>query len=559
MTTETLTPTPGPACASFAALLPVLDDAETESAATAALRAHLPTCAYCRAQLAAYDQLDAALVRALGPSAVAPLRTDDLLAAVFAASPEVTAWHSGTGAEQAVAMSSLRPRAPRPVAFRPRGPRRFSGLAALAAVLLVAVLAGVVFAGRRPGPASGGPHPTTTTLPAQTIAPTATLVPRGSPTASSNCSGPAGGHSALHASLTRVALVSPTAGWALGTISNPNNPNGSQGGGVLLAFDGVQWCEVGQSYNQQLNAISMDAPNDGWIVGNGGLLLHYDGATWTQVQAPTGLDLHDVQMLAPKDGWAVGSNENQVVALHYDGGAWHMVPLPAAFANGPGQLITFMSIFMVSPTDGWAAGADYPNLAGAGSSTDAPTGYLLHYIAGAWQIAATFPRLAVDSLSLSSSTDGWAAADKYPTGSGESPSPVMLRLAQGRWSEFGTPQGDTYLYNSIVNHMTDSAAGSRWLITHDGTNAGNGYSTAAYTFNGSAWNHFTFPAGVGHDAADIYDVAAVPGTNDAWAVGLAWNRPAPNVCGPPNYTGCDGTYRPLIEHYVNGDWLVFAD
>ncbi len=51
----------GPECARYRSLLPQFRQGTLSPADERNLRAHLATCAYCRAQLATYDRLDAAL------------------------------------------------------------------------------------------------------------------------------------------------------------------------------------------------------------------------------------------------------------------------------------------------------------------------------------------------------------------------------------------------------------------------------------------------------------------------------------------------------------------
>src|SRR6185437_16322578 len=107
---------PGPACAQFADLLPVLDDIAGPEAAAA--RAHLNMCAWCQAQQRADNRLEAALRRALGKAATPRLSTEDIMASLL---------DNEHASEQTPSRSSLRPRGV------------ISGVAALAAVVLLAL------------------------------------------------------------------------------------------------------------------------------------------------------------------------------------------------------------------------------------------------------------------------------------------------------------------------------------------------------------------------------------------------------------------------------------
>src|SRR5262245_58936337 len=69
----------GPECASFAPLLPVLEDLPPEAPGTVEARAHVAACAYCRAQRGAYDRLDEALLRHFGTDASPFITTEQIM------------------------------------------------------------------------------------------------------------------------------------------------------------------------------------------------------------------------------------------------------------------------------------------------------------------------------------------------------------------------------------------------------------------------------------------------------------------------------------------------
>src|ERR1051326_3076145 len=76
---QTSQPQPTALCASFAALLPLLDGPGIAAAAAARVRAHLSTCPYCQAQRALYTRLDAAVMRYFGPAGPALYQTEDIM------------------------------------------------------------------------------------------------------------------------------------------------------------------------------------------------------------------------------------------------------------------------------------------------------------------------------------------------------------------------------------------------------------------------------------------------------------------------------------------------
>ena len=77
-TQHTPHPRPTATCATFAALLPVLEDPGIEAHEAAQARTHLATCAYCQAQLANYERLGTVMRRYMGPSETPKPRTEEI-------------------------------------------------------------------------------------------------------------------------------------------------------------------------------------------------------------------------------------------------------------------------------------------------------------------------------------------------------------------------------------------------------------------------------------------------------------------------------------------------
>ncbi|HEX5441409.1 MAG TPA: zf-HC2 domain-containing protein, partial [Ktedonobacterales bacterium] len=77
----------GPECPRYDELLPQFRQGTLTHAEDASLRAHLATCAYCQAQLAAYDRLDAALYAYIGRFARTAPAADDLVRLAVARVP----------------------------------------------------------------------------------------------------------------------------------------------------------------------------------------------------------------------------------------------------------------------------------------------------------------------------------------------------------------------------------------------------------------------------------------------------------------------------------------
>lgn len=145
-------PLPGSDCAAIGPLLPLLHSPELDAEEAQRIQWHVESCAWCQHQLATYDALDSALRQQFGGPTTPFLSLEDL---VYDTDPADTtpAW----------VMEPMT----RPPAYHRRRPGRFSGLAALAAAILVIAFAGVIFAQRGAFLGLGaGPH--STPNPAQT-------------------------------------------------------------------------------------------------------------------------------------------------------------------------------------------------------------------------------------------------------------------------------------------------------------------------------------------------------------------------------------------------------
>lgn len=127
-------PLPGPDCAVIGPLLPLLHSLELDAEEARRVQRHVESCVWCQHELATYDALDGALRLQFGGPAIPFLTMEDLM---YDTDPAHTtpAW-------------VMEPLTQPPADHRRRRPGRFSGLAALAAVLLLVAFAGLVFAQR---------------------------------------------------------------------------------------------------------------------------------------------------------------------------------------------------------------------------------------------------------------------------------------------------------------------------------------------------------------------------------------------------------------------------
>jgi hypothetical protein len=188
-----------------------------------------------------------------------------------------------------------------------------------------------------------------------------------------------------------VTDISPTDAYAFGN-------NSALASGELEHWNGTAWSQVtyplptNTGYDQTLNAISADGPNDVWAIGEyllqvGSALrwetfaLHFNGSTWSDVSMPlvSGSDnllvyqLNAMDAISPTNVWAVGgSGDNaspyggtpsNTLIEHWNGTAWSVVASPS---TGTDDNLT--GVTAVSTTNIWAVGYAIPSGASNGQT-----------------------------------------------------------------------------------------------------------------------------------------------------------------------------------------------
>ncbi len=125
--------------------------------------------------------------------------------------------------------------------------------------------------------------------------------------------------------LMGLAMVSASEGWAVGYTPNGTGPHpaGPQMG-LIAHYQNGAWTTqrtvAGPASDTffSLSAVAMVSASEGWAVGNEGTILHYQHGSWSQVQSPTDKNLESMTMVSPTEGWAMGAG----IILHYLNGAW---------------------------------------------------------------------------------------------------------------------------------------------------------------------------------------------------------------------------------------------
>jgi hypothetical protein len=459
-----------------------------------------------------------------------------------------------------------RPMSTSPV--RRRGRRVFTETAAVAAVLLVAVAATLLFHGGFGGPGA--------------VRPDAQLM--------------------LHS----VSMVSPYEGWAVGGQDWNTSGGNDEGSGttILYHYKDGHWTPVYIPISDPaipdgsypvLQAVSMVSPTDGWAAGSlvkgsvKAFFLHYDGTSWKEVdpivpqselqylppgtpRVPAFIDLSSLQMLSATDGWAAGGLHTQdggFALLHYTGSAWVSATVddPRCYeTTSAPQSYTcrFFGLDMVSPQEGWAVGGSgefaYTQQANGKQvlTSDTSAGVIAHFAGGRWSIEAIFPYANLQRVAMVSATEGWAFGTQYAAGGSfqRTQRPLLLHYANGTWSEAASPldalpSGDVYYGALAFTSATDG-----WLVVTE--YAAQDKMTHTHPillhFTDGQWTRVDLPDVPGRITYGIDDLTMVS-PQEGWAVGAGWLPPADGKLNP-GHTGFDTPTRLLILHYVHGAWSV---
>jgi hypothetical protein len=496
----------------------VLNEQATNADLAASARAHLATCAYCQQQLADYERLDLDIRRYLGPSGPPRYRTEELMKDILEGAAEQPA------APSVPPLAPVAPASPQSRGTAVPGTRRvLSGLGALAAVLVIALLAATLFARFAPR------HPTPAT--------------KGTPIVKGTSTPPL--ESGLQGQVWDIAMVSASEGWAVGEADHPLANGGVSPQALVRHYQHGAWSSQVLPIGGVLTGISMVSASEGWAVGRGFevgkpdsvLLLHYDGHTWKQVPGPQRADAEQVQMLSASEGWAVGDGS----ILHYDGRTWRRQALPTSLGLSAAKTIYVSDISMLSPAEGWAVGTLQVNGNGDTSKANPPSsGVILHYIGGYWTVQKIIQRAGLAGVSMLSAADGWVSGSISEANIPGYTAPLLLHYSGGQWAQAPQPLNlGSYLITGSFGPISMVSSTDGWVTSFD---SGLLHSILLH-YDGTAWSKVELP-----NIQNIIEYSlnnlAMLSANEGWAVGVV------------NVTS--SLASPLMLHYLNGVWSVYS-
>jgi len=448
-------------CSRMAPLLPLLAEHLLSERDAGQLQEHLVGCAYCRSELASYDQLDGALRQRYGAAHRVPSYAGEIMRTI-------------RQREEAVTIMPRRSFA--------RVGRIYGGslIGAIAAILVVVLLT-QHFSVHRSSPLA---TPFMATIPVLT--PSQLVRPP-------------------QVQLESISMVSSSDGWAGGYLLEV--PMG-QSTALVLHYNGTTWKQVPfpSSNSSDIIGLSMGSAADGWATDSN-QLFHYTGGRWTAgpivadlLTSPTNAPpyaLNSITMLSATEGWAVGDSfqgqqntptgqsVTEGLVLHYVHGVWSLATgLPDA-----SDLFYYnlFNITMLSAGEGWAVGE-------SSSPQDGRRAFALHYHQGIWMRYVIPVSAQLNVVVPVSDHEAWAF------GKGEGGKGVILHFFNGQWTQ------DAY---TTTNTIFSAAKTSQTDIWCD--NGGGSF----LHYDGASWQPVAF-----HTSVDIRKMAFV-GSGEGWAVGMS--------------------------------------
>ncbi len=324
---------------------------------------------------------------------------------------------------------------------------------------------------------------------------------------------------------------------------------------VLPSLQGSVWSVIASPnivdgsdglYDNALDGVSGDAPNDVWAVGddccypNGSqeythsLIEHYDGKAWRIIPAakdePADSQLHAVAAISSKDAWAVGNApypDNQALIEHWNGKTWSVVSSPHIANNAE-----LLSIVAIAPNNVWAAG----------EGNDAAI--LEHWDGTQWSFV---PGLTMGGLTILTSITATGPNDIMAVGNFFMPNANLFaeHWNGATWS-FAAPVNTFYV--SDFAGVTAASPKDMWAVGYErATETSQVPQTLTEHWNGSQWSLVRSP---NRDPKNSYPLlnelngVVARSSHDVWAVGL-WTW----------FQG-DGTPRSLFEHWNGTAWRV---
>jgi hypothetical protein len=294
---------------------------------------------------------------------------------------------------------------------------------------------------------------------------------------------------------------------------------------LIERWNGTRWkrsasADPGDSVNS-LAAVAARSAGDVWAVGtkaNDGagfetLTEHLSGGTWTAVPSPNPGDqenqLIGVASTATDDVWAVGfkrttGHPRRTLIEHWNGSSWKALKSPSVGSDDN----LLYGVTALAADDVWAVGV---------YSVPWFQTLVLHWNGSKWKVVAS-PNVGEGNNFLYDVAPTGVPGELLAVGSSltdTGTATLAVRWNGAKWKVTPTPSPDAG-FDELLGVAT-AAPGDAWAVGHrEGTV--EPFQTLGEHWDGSTWSLAATP-NQGSMDNDLYDVAAVPGTGDLWAVG----------------------------------------
>ncbi|MGH2486955.1 MAG: hypothetical protein ACRDHE_13175, partial [Ktedonobacterales bacterium] len=182
-----------------------------------------------------------------------------------------------------------------------------------------------------------------------------------------------------------------------------------------------------------------------------------------------------------------------------------------------------------------------------GSTTGAPpsNSFILRYTNGSWQIQRTFTGVTLESIAMTSTTDGWITGSRDDTSGaapGTNPATLLLmRYVNRQWVDATSTIANANALGSLLD-VTMRTPTDGWMTCQKADF--KGVPTLLH-YDGTRWTEWSLPALANTSAWDIRGVTTLSATV-GWAVG--------------EHEVKDSNYATLVNavilHYHGGVWSV---
>lgn len=213
---------------------------------------------------------------------------------------------------------------------------------------------------------------------------------------------------------------------------------GDQGGeGYAIRWDGHRWTVMKRwPEGEIISDAAVLTPRDVWVFGNSRIgpavgTWHYDGRTWTQVETPVG-QLAKASVVSADDAWAIGTTPpgyGDDLVARWDGRTWRRVTVPGLPPQEETHWVHFAGVYARSSHDVWIVGDEYRQ--NGDDSTETP--FVLHFNGHAWRRYDT-PATA-NGVLYDVAPDGRGGIWVTPSTDEPYDHAELLHFADGRWTQ----------------------------------------------------------------------------------------------------------------------------